>query len=1205
MDKVRSMTRNILAKLWRKRKNKKLQEADGTAPYLNKPIENDTYDEIGMKVYVNYLESAIEQGASMVAVVSRFGTGKSSLIEMLKQKYHGVEQRNGRKFHRCYCQVNLWNQMEEKTGSIELHRTFLYQLIASIRPELGSYFSRRTSKNFGVLKINTNKPWRDAGIVLVVMLFGAVTVARAFSDMIIGGGLVQEKTLSTLILLGYAICIIFMVLLALRAEITFSSKNSEGKREAEENELIDLYRENILMPRRWYKLPFEKIAKRKHYVVVIEDLDRTTDGESVYHFLQELRKYYVPADQMEQTFRNRITFIVNIMPEDILRKRCQNEHRPGEYVYEKMFDYSLNLNRINIDNFDAILEALLQEKKNELTAIGINVQEDNNVHNIEGMQWIIYGKSLTLRDVKSRLNDALLLYESLRLKFGIEYADFTKCAVVAYLRNAYSNSFYQLKDRTLEQMLNWYATDLDSEKKFLEKFIEEKNIYGEAFLKEIYNLISKHLIDGNYRIYFFNYPKGSYLYSVQETQVRNLIIYDEELEDGVEEIIQNVSQNRKSVIVEAFDTVLELVDTLPYVTLESAALWRVAFLEKKAELEALLETTFSNIAELDSTKQETISFVMHYPHGPEMLCQVLQKNEESKIVEVRDYILERYPDKIENFAELFRLNQYPITEEELGKIQQLPTKTLLQFIPDTLENVSMSVIEQICTEIVTKKDRDVLAAAESFYNEMGATIAVGDIVHYLVDYMVARKEILPKLEEIILTGIEEGHIPTDVYYALLNGLPIEAVKEEQLENIDQMDEPGNVNIEICQKLQQQGRLKAYLENAIMMNNNLDFSMEQLQNVLVDSQKQIWERHPGIFLEIRKYICDKFKNESIVFKNLFHMPYPCITAEELRNISSLNVALELFDESRIVGNEEAVFAEYCNRQYRPSKEAYAIFLFVGRLQEPAVSETFYRLNMKKVKFAGMSMPKKKVILELLRIPLSLTESKEIIKFMDYTECLIPELEQEIADDLKEQGNKELQLQYVSAINKVNKVNAETIRNVVAMPTIHNYSELIDEELYRRKQYTMYVSSRIQKEKRFVLEYDKLDDLWPAYMRMIKSVTGFAYSQPIMEKNQELLKQMQERSEYKDMPEERRMIMATIPQDQGNLENVLTYSEEFVVKYFAVIVGFQDKNAAEKFVEIMKKHQKYAQRKEIYDHVYDKLENGNLKRAYTNLYKKATE
>ena len=67
--------------------NTEILSLNRQVPYMNKPISKSGEDEIGMKVYVDYLESAIEKGADMIAVVSGFGTGKSSLIELLKEKY--------------------------------------------------------------------------------------------------------------------------------------------------------------------------------------------------------------------------------------------------------------------------------------------------------------------------------------------------------------------------------------------------------------------------------------------------------------------------------------------------------------------------------------------------------------------------------------------------------------------------------------------------------------------------------------------------------------------------------------------------------------------------------------------------------------------------------------------------------------------------------------------------------------------------------------------------------------------------------------------------------------------------------------------------------------------------------------------------------------------------------------------------------------
>lgn len=48
--------------------------------YLNRPIQNEDEDWIGISTYVDKLDAAVDADARIVAVTSDFGTGKSSLI---------------------------------------------------------------------------------------------------------------------------------------------------------------------------------------------------------------------------------------------------------------------------------------------------------------------------------------------------------------------------------------------------------------------------------------------------------------------------------------------------------------------------------------------------------------------------------------------------------------------------------------------------------------------------------------------------------------------------------------------------------------------------------------------------------------------------------------------------------------------------------------------------------------------------------------------------------------------------------------------------------------------------------------------------------------------------------------------------------------------------------------------------------------------
>lgn len=118
--------------------------------FLNKPISDIKADWIGVSSYVEKLQDAIEEGADMIAVLSDFGGGKSTLIELLEAKYKSIE--NGC----CFYRVNLWSHLESKIDtSVEIHKAFLYQLISQMDHKKSSYISKRLNKNYGLFKIST------------------------------------------------------------------------------------------------------------------------------------------------------------------------------------------------------------------------------------------------------------------------------------------------------------------------------------------------------------------------------------------------------------------------------------------------------------------------------------------------------------------------------------------------------------------------------------------------------------------------------------------------------------------------------------------------------------------------------------------------------------------------------------------------------------------------------------------------------------------------------------------------------------------------------------------------------------------------------------------------------------------------------------------------------------------------------------------
>lgn len=112
--------------------------------------------------------------------------------------------------------------------------------------------------------------------------------------------------------------------------------------------------------------------------------------------------------------------------------------------YKKIFDYVINLQKINIENYDTILKGLLSEKKDWLASLDLQAEIET-----PGMDWMMHGRNIDIREIKSRLNESLTLYESLLNRFpgraGDEVITFEKCAVATYLRREYENDFYLLE----------------------------------------------------------------------------------------------------------------------------------------------------------------------------------------------------------------------------------------------------------------------------------------------------------------------------------------------------------------------------------------------------------------------------------------------------------------------------------------------------------------------------------------------------------------------------------------------------------------------------------------------------------------------------------------------------------------------------------------------------------------------------------------
>ena len=358
--------------------------------FLNTPVSTEDDDIIGVGTHIRKLNAAIDSDAQMIAMTSPFGAGKTSVIELLQasreNKKKGRKLRERIKLPRQakekVVKISMWSHLpkegQEKSVT-DLHRTFIYQLASRIKPQRGSYVYRRLNPNYGMLRLYTNK-MRFWVLTVVTLFFALISwTIKTFSEELepIIPEIIMDHT-DIFTMGAFFLAIFFGLLVFTRADILFSFKKGEEGRDINTDEIIDLYRTEFLKPRwrEWNRSPM--LFPGTHYIVVIEDLDRTANHEAVISFLTELRKYCSPDAQ----YKNRMTFVVNIKPESALNS--ENAFSDNESLYAKIFDFVLNLQTINIDNYDAILEGLLKPRKEQISALDLHYSPDKIVDTLPG-----------------------------------------------------------------------------------------------------------------------------------------------------------------------------------------------------------------------------------------------------------------------------------------------------------------------------------------------------------------------------------------------------------------------------------------------------------------------------------------------------------------------------------------------------------------------------------------------------------------------------------------------------------------------------------------------------------------------------------------------------------------------------------------------------------------------------------------------------
>jgi len=1159
----------------RKKENKQneLKEIESII-YLNREIDCKEVDEIGILSHVESLQKAIDSGAEMIAITSDFGGGKSSLVNLL-------ELENKKNSNRKFCKVNLWSQLKDNMTTIELHKAFLYQLAYQIKKDKGEYVCKRLSNNYGLLKINFKDYWAQIGACLVLILLVILSIFNFCGESIeIFCPFLKGQSFYVKLIM-IALILFMLAIMSIKSEMVFSTKDSQGNLVPEENEIIDIYRRDLI-----------GTGFFKHFIIIIDDLDRT-DNDSAVKFIKNLRKYYisqVSRKGIANIIKNKVTIIVSVKPESQLIKNEKN-------IYSKIFDYIINLSPINIDNYDTILEGLLKEKRESLKQINL-ISDD--VRELEGFEWFIRGKNISLRNIKERLNNAFLSYKSLVGKFGKERIKFEKCAAMSYFIDEFSKEFYDFRDDQFENLVEKFII---GEIENVEDVITYLNV-REYCAEEILQLLESKNIDSDYRTYFYNYPKNSKLYRLEETKIRDIILYDESIDSNFAEIYNNVKEIKSDVINLALQKKMKLTAKLPAVVFKHEGLYKDALkLYPDETINQLSKISDLRMLEgiLNFDKERTV----FNNDKIKKLTELWVKNKNlEEIKKIREMICNVNKNEIIYYKELFFIPHGLITEKE---INMLNVDILLEIINKELDEFDLNIFKSIHSRIISEIKLGSILSLNNivdFYIETLGIFENSDIIEFLVEYMLETKTIIPQFEDVLVALCEEDEEYINDYIEVIN--ICNDITDDTLHNIKKLKIYDGLNMKVCELLYKSGLYLEYFFNVSSENyESIDYSDGNIIKTIKENSNLIYDFDKTRWIKFRKLIIEKFYSSLNNYEFMFSFPFLHITQEELNLISNVKEAIKLIDIEQIDEESENIFVEYFNRSYRNSNETYEILILVSKVLPMNLAEKmFYKLNMERVVYRRMSKEKIKHIKNIYKLILDLDKADNIIKFMNYTNKLDEELENTISDKIKIKDNKELIVNYVNLINKLdNDANDCTINNIINFPYLYAYGDNVNNILFENKLYKYYIVSKIRKSNSFEIEEDKLEELWNEYIDILSS-GGYSNTRGIMSQNTEFITMAMNENKFKNLPEENRLYFVNVNQTVECLEDLVNnYSIEYIIKYLSQIKGFKDKEAAEKFIEIISDNEKIAADTEIYNNNYEKLIDSILKRKYTIFHKKA--
>lgn len=495
--------------------------------FLEKPIDNEKDDLFNIISYVNDLEKAIDDGAKFIAIDGEYGSGKSSLVNLLELREKSKDKKS------TFVNVNFLNVNEKEDGLDDIesriniyHRYFVNQVANDLccNPFEIEQLFYRSFISYSVTNPSKYKIWSKIVDKLLLMLLSYMIVYLSYKVFL-------ESVDELKFVFKYANIINAVVLIIIFVLVIMYGYGIYKPDKQEQSPMLDVdkCRNNFLKVintnlKRHFSLGRQD--KKVNLFIIIDDLDRIDEELQIKIISLLFNEYYpLKIEGVNLVF----VFMINV-------HKIEGNLFDNKLSSEKLFDYILSVS----NNQKHIIRHLTKDMIDDHVILS-EIFNNDSIKNREYLINIICKRFTSIRSIKHFFNKLISKYNYIKNK-GIEDINYDELVVISILLDDFETS---VLDEAIANIIN--NEQLDDSVKSVEVLLKEcysKKIFDKDYYVYLYNFINKNDM--------FNYYENE-IYSISEKGYENI---------SVEEKMKIISylENNKVRYDKTFYEIFEFLD---------------------------------------------------------------------------------------------------------------------------------------------------------------------------------------------------------------------------------------------------------------------------------------------------------------------------------------------------------------------------------------------------------------------------------------------------------------------------------------------------------------------------------------------------------------------------------------------------------------------------------------------------------------------